>query len=53
MREEMQTKCRWGKLMQKRWHGRQVCRLKGTIKTGRKEIECDYVPWVKPDQDSV
>jgi hypothetical protein len=26
---------------------------KGTIKTERKDIECDYVPWVKPDQDSL
>jgi hypothetical protein len=33
------SKCDYEKLMQKRRRGRQVCRLKGTIKTGRKEIK--------------
>jgi hypothetical protein len=35
------TNSKWDfeKLMQKRRRGRQVCRLKGTIKTGRKEMK--------------
>jgi len=32
---------------------RQTCSLEGIIKTDRKAKDCDYVPWVKHDQDGV
>lgn len=39
MHEITNSKCDYERLMQKRRRGRQVCRLKATIKTGRNEIK--------------